>query len=393
MTPNEILKLSEPLEAAYQRATDKLLINIAKHLSSPYTISTADWQVQKLSEMGQLNKENAAIIKKILKDMPEGIKAAMTDASKAALKNTESLVDKAIADGRLQAPIIDHVQNVIESQSKQATDQLNQVNTVMLMSCQQAFLKTINNTVLWAKAGMSEEQASTALNVLNEATTSVATGAEARIEALKRAITQMADAGLTGFVDRGGHTWTPEAYVNMDIRTTVHNTAIESVKVRQQDLGSNVFQCDSHPSCRPSHYPYQGHYYSWDNTSGSIKLGNGQTVSYEPVRVTGYPDDPGGLFGVNCRHDAIPVYEGISIPHGKDDIQAKSENDTDYSESQKQRLLERKIREAKRKATMLKSSGVEDTHEADAAIRTAQAKMRAFIDETGRDRRYDREQI
>ena len=51
---------------------------------------------------------------------------------------------------------------------------------------------------------------------------------------------QIHKEGITGFYDRIGRKWSPEAYVNMDIRTTVHNTAIEAVKIRQEDYGVDI---------------------------------------------------------------------------------------------------------------------------------------------------------
>lgn len=383
LTKNQILELSEPVERAYQKAVDQLLINIAKHLQKPTSISTADWQVKKLAEMGQLNRENAAIIRKALANMPQEVKDAMTAASRLALAD----IEKAVLDaGKTPIPI-DHITDLISAQSKQAIEQLNQVNTVMLDSGQKAFLKVINNTVMWEKAGITNRDA--ALDVLNQAAQSVATGSETRVEALKRAIKQMANEGLTGFVDRAGRHWSPEAYVNMDIRTTVHNTAIQSIKTRMDDYGTQVFQCSSHAASRPEHYPFQGKYYSWDNTQGRIELGNGKTVSYAPVSDTGY-GTAAGLFGINCTHTPIPVIPGVSIPHGKDNIEAEKANDKAYAESQQQRALERRIREAKRKDVMLTKSGLGGDK---AAVSRAQASMREFVNSTGRKRRYDREQI
>jgi tRNA uridine 5-carbamoylmethylation protein Kti12 len=93
---------------------------------------------------------------------------------------------------------------------------------------------------------------------------------------------------------------------------------------------------------------------------------------------------------INCGHYPIPVIPGVSIPHGTDAIQPKEENDKLYAESQEQRALERKIRAAKRAVVM---AGDTATKEDKDSVKEAQAEMRAFIERTGRKRRYDREQI
>ena len=93
---------------------------------------------------------------------------------------------------------------------------------------------------------------------------------------------------------------------------------------------------------------------------------------------------------INCGHYPIPIVPGVTIPHGADNIQPEEENDKAYAESQEQRRLEREIREAKRVVEM---AGDTATPEDRQRVRDAQAEMRKFINETGRTRRYDREQI
>lgn len=91
---------------------------------------------------------------------------------------------------------------------------------------------------------------------------------------------------------------------------------------------------------------------------------------------------------INCGHEPIVVIPGVSIPHGEDAIQDEEANKKLYAESQQQRALERKIRAAKRVVAM-----GDDSEEAKQHVKDAQADMREFINETGRRRRYDREQI
>jgi exonuclease VII small subunit len=387
LTPAKIQAISDPIEEVYIHIVDELMVNIGKHLTSPTWTHTAAWEIQKLSEMGQLTQENAEIINKWIKQLPKEVRDAMEETRRLALEKIEKDMEKAVRLGKLPEPLADSTVNVLNEYSQQAIDQLNLVNTVMLQSSVQQYQRAVQLTKEeYDKLMQQQEQTQI---ILNEAAGSVATGIETREKALRRAITRISDEGLTGFIDRAGHHWSPEAYVNMDIRTTVHNTAIQSVKNFMTDYNTQVFQVSSHAAARPGCYPYQGKFYSWDNSAGEIELGNGNMVRYEPLNVTTY-GQPAGLFGINCGHYPIPIVPGVTIPHGADNIQPKEENDKAYEESQVQRSLERQIREAKRVVEM---AGDMASPEMKQKVNDAQEQMRDFIARTGRTRRYDREKI
>jgi tRNA uridine 5-carbamoylmethylation protein Kti12 len=80
----------------------------------------------------------------------------------------------------------------------------------------------------------------------------------------------------------------------------------------------------------------------------------------------------------------------VTIPHGADQIQPEAQNNKGYAESQQQRALERRIRAQKRELEALGDMATDDDR---AKLRQYQADMREFINQTGRTRRYDREQI
>lgn len=381
ITPQKIQELSEPVESIYTACVNELMVNIGKHITAPTWTHTAAWEVQKLSEMGQLTQENAAIINKWIKQVTPEMRKTMEFTRREALKKLEKQMEKAAEEGYVTPPLADSTVQVMNDYLGQATDRLNLVNTTMLQSSISQYSKAVNLTA----DIMARENAT--LTALNVAAGSVVTGTETRTKAVRRAIDTISKEGITGFYDRYGRSWTPEAYVNMVVRTTVHNTAIQSVKSRMQDYGTDVFQISSHAGARPRCYPYQGWFCSWSNTSGDIELGDGRTVRYRPLSDTSY-GEPAGIFGINCGHYPIPIIAGLTIPHGEDNIQPKEENDKAYAESQQQRALERQIRAAKRTIEM-----GDNSPEAKQKLKEQQQKMRQFIKETGRTRRYDRESL
>lgn len=392
LTPNEILKLSEPVEQVYSNIVDALLINMGKHFNSGHSLSTEQWEIRKLAELGQLNKESIEIIASLTGQNKELITAALENAVYMATKDIEPELKKAVQKGAIQNAAAD---NVIASQSivqalnayeQQAMDKLNLVNTTMLESTLAQYRKVITNTV------NIERQMKAAQEVLNIAAGKVITGTESRQQALRQALSQIHKEGITGFYDRAGRKWSPEAYVNMDIRTTVHNTAIEAVKTRQEDYGVDIFRVSRHSGARPLCYPYQGRYFSWNNKSGTFTDGEGKRHRYSPISSTSY-GKPAGLFGINCGHHPITMIPGVSIPRDRPE-QDKEENDKVYAESQEQRRLEREIRYSKQKAAMMEAAGDKEGFEKEAVkIREKQADYNAFCKKTGRTKRLDRTQV
>lgn len=392
LTPNEILKLSEPVEQVYSNIVDALLINMGKHFNSGHSLSTEQWEIRKLAELVQLNKESIEIIASLTGQNKELITAALENAVYMATKDIEPELKKAVQKGAIQNAAAD---NVIASQSivqalnayeQQAMDKLNLVNTTMLESTLAQYRKVITNTV------NIERQMKAAQEVLNIATGKVITGTESRQQALRQALSQIHKEGITGFYDRIGRKWSPEAYVNMDIRTTVHNTAIEAVKIRQEDYGVDIFRVSRHSGARPLCYPYQGRYFSWNNKSGTFTDGEGKRHRYSPISSTSY-GKPAGLFGINCGHHPITMIPGVSIPRDRPE-QDKEENDKVYAESQEQRRLEREIRYSKQKAAMMEAAGDKEGFEKEAVkIREKQADYNAFCKKTGRTKRLDRTQV
>lgn len=392
LTPDKILELSEPIEQVYSNIVDALLVNMAKHFNSGKALSTQQWEIRKLAELGQLNKESINIITNLTGQNPELLSVALENAVLDATEDIEPELKKGVKAGKINPPAAANVTasesivQALNAYEQQSLDKLNLVNTTMLESTLAQYRKIIANTV------NIEQQMQSSQKILNTATGKVITGTESRQQALRQALSQIHKESITGYYDKAGRKWSPEAYVNMDIRTTVHNTAVEAVKIRQQDYGVKIFRVSRHGGARPLCYPYQGRYFSWDNSSGTFYDGEGKQHRYYPISSTSY-GKPAGLFGINCGHHPITIIPGVSIPQDRIE-QDKEENDRVYKESQEQRKLEREIRYAKQREAMYKAAGdIEGAENIKSQVKQAQENMRIFIKRTGRTRRMDREQI
>ena len=390
-TPADILRISEPVELIYSRTVDELLINIARHFKIGGWERTRYWEIKKLSEMGALTEESVQIIAKNTKMLPEEIRAAFLQVSEKACLDIDPQLRAAAVKGILQDPGTDAttsplIRSTVQAYVDGAVDKCNMVNTTLLQSTRQAYLQGVTTAV--AEAQLAEAQM-----ILDTQALATVTGMETRVRAIRKAMTQMVNAGLTGFVDKAGRNWTPEAYAAMVVRTSSHNVYIRTIKDRQMEFGGgDIFQVSTHPGARPLCYPYQGKFYSWSAGPGEFTDGAGHRQTYENITATSY-GQPAGLFGINCGHHPIPIIPGYSYPQDGP-TQDKEENDKEYEESQIQRQYERNIRAAKMDQAIADATGdAEAKKEARRKVQEEQARMRGFIEQTGRPRRYDREQI
>lgn len=195
--------------------------------------------------------------------------------------------------------------------------------------------------------------------------------------------------GITGFVDKSDRRWTIGAYAEMAGRTTVNraynDAGIWRMAQSSIHLVTVVRGLDSCRKCAA----WAGKILSTDGSPAGPRLlphatrDQGVTVdvagTVEEARAAGWGHP-------NCRCRLVAYSPGLTVP----------QDDTTYDEAAekeraRQRYLEREIRAAKRR----EASAMTDTDRRRAAqeIAEAQADMRDFIKETGRNRSNWREQL
>lgn len=408
MTPQEILELSEPVEQVYTDVVAQLVSNICRHLGQGKELSTQQWEIKKLSELDALTNESIKIIQNASGKSRAEIKRAIAEAMSVGVRDVERVLKGAERAGAIEgigftAEQSDALKNLLSNLVNQAEDRANLVNTVMLNSTRNRYVWAVNNTateeqkliekLLSARnAEELERQLGKVQTALNVATSSVEVGAESRVQALSRTVKQLAQEGITGYIDAGGHHWSPEAYMNMDIRTTVHNAYVQAQKERAAEHGVSTFQITSHAGARPLCAPYQGKFYSWDGSDGVLEDLHGNKHVYESIHATSY-GQPAGIFGINCGHDPVTFVNGYSIPR-YEPTQDAEQNAKEYAESQKQRQLERNVRNAKLEAIAQDAAGNKAAFaQASLKVKKANADYKAYCKETGRTTRPDRLQV
>ena len=391
MDPRFIESMGWRMGEVYAAVTDQILINLARHfkfIKDPIPGGAWAYQVEKLAEMGQVNRETEQIILSMLGDADGALQEVLEAAIRTGLKDVEKPLRDAAEKGLLMGPgflppeVGPRQMQAFTAFYNQSADKLNLVNTVMLESTQNVYQATVSDIVTRISATQ---------DILNVATGEVVTGVTSINQAIRQAVKKMTDNELTGFIDRGGHHWTPEAYVTMDVRTTMANTARAAVTERMNTYGCDLFQVSHHDGARPLCYPWQGKVISESGWRGEVEDDQGNKVTVYALDDTTY-GEPAGLFGINCGHYKIPFIPGFSRIRPPD--QNEEQNNRDYEESQKQRALERKLRYEKRDLNVLKAQGAtEDEIKAQRLrVRNARTELNDFCEETGRARRPSREQ-
>ncbi|MDY4007499.1 MAG: phage minor capsid protein [Candidatus Limiplasma sp.] len=375
------LRFSDAIVRVYEACVDELLVNLARHFNVGATgnIPTFDYEVELLAKMGAIRKETAKIIARhVVNNEPmivEAVKTAMLDA----LKDVEPEFAQAARAGMLSGTdmeVLDGIQDQLAAYSRQAVKQTNLVNTVMLEGTMEAYRKGI-----YAATDIVR-QLGAAQTVLNAETGKVITGTSTLQEAVRSGVRAMHEAGITGFIDHGGHKWSAEAYVRMDLKTTCSNAANQAVMTRNEQYGNDLIWVNTNATARPGCYPWQGKVISMANRARVVTDGYGRRVQAYAASQTTY-GQPDGIYGINCHHGPMNVFiPGMSVVRGQASAPSKEASDKIYQLTQEQRRMERQVRYAKREAAMLDAAGDKEGFEKAALrVKERQAKLKAFVNE------------
>ena len=398
MNPASIDAMSWEMAEVYGAITDQIIINLAHYF--PFINSGKhppksmfDYQSAMLAQMGKVNAETMRIIRNGLSDADRALSASLETAIAEAIKDSEPSLYRGAKAGIFKPPtkpvLSANQTRAFGLYYKQAADKLNLVNTVMLESTQSAYMQTVSNVISEYEILERINRTQIALDV---AAGETITGVSSWNTAVRHATQRMKDGGITGFIDHAGRHWDAETYVAMDIRTTMFNTGRAAVWETNEGFGNDLYIVSYHNGARPLCYDWQNKVISATNNSRDVADLDGNPVHVYAQNETTY-GEPAGLFGINCKHYPTPFVPGVSVVRGQ--VQDKAENDKQYAESQKQRALERNLREQKRDLEMMKAQNApEDIIRAQREkVRAASKEIDTFCDETGRVRRRNREAV
>lgn len=193
------------------------------------------------------------------------------------------------------------------------------------------------------------------------------------MQAKQKALNELADSGITHFVDKAGRSWDLGGYVEMGVRTGIGNSSragfLDSMTQRGKDL---VFVSSHYGSC-PLCTPWQG----------SIVSISGNDPNY-PSLQDAIND---GLFHPNCKHVLLEYIEGVSVLRNDD----SPEGQEYYAATQRQRHYERGVRRWKNRE--IAAITPEEKLKARAHLNRWSATLKGHIEATGVPRRSYREAV
>lgn len=196
-------------------------------------------------------------------------------------------------------------------------------------------LADLNNSLNAAERRILRQFDDKYADVIGAVSAKMATGVITYRQAAGEALQHFADAGIDGFVDRGGHHWTLENYSEMAVLTAIERASLSGYVDTMQSYGYDLAVIDGHAGACPV------------------------CVAWEGVIVSVSGDDPDypslseaegeGVFHPRCAHGVVTYYPGITddyfnIKNKPDPIEPPSE---EYTARSRQRYMERQIRKYK----------------------------------------------
>lgn len=281
-----------------------------------YLLTATDkWQIETLQQAGYLLEDIQKEIAKYTKLQQEEIKEAMEDSGVKALEYD----DKIYRDvGLSPVPLTQSPQLVrIMQRNYDATmGEWNNFTRTMALEAQKNFIYQVDK----------------AYNL-------VSTGAMSYTEAVRDVVNSIISEGAT-IKYATGHEDTIETATLRAVRTGISQATSQIQMARAKEMGAEKAIVSSHLGARPSHQVWQGKVFTLEE----LKSTNEGMPALGTVT---------GLCGVNCRHSWSVWYDGMDNPFEQYDSE---ENRKQYEKEQRQRTLERRIRNTKREVIGLKEA-------------------------------------
>lgn len=307
--------------------------------------ASADWQKYKLEQAGA----SAAAIRNKVKEIKSLSEDEVKEVFEEAVQTSFENDSKVFEDAGIEPPPFngEEGRKLLQTLYDQTNGELYNFSRTTANRSQRILIQALDDAMLRVSSGLQSKEM-----------------------AIQQAIEKAAADGL--YVEYpSGHRDTIEVAVRRAVQTGVNQASLRMCVNECETVGTNYVIVSSHLGARTGDTPHADHS-GWQGNIYRLKeRKEGFWGMFEEFRdvlkgtnyplleeATGYPSDPLGLGGYNCRHNMMPYFPGISENHMQKYDQ--KENEEAYRNSQRQRAMERRMRALRRQIEALKAASRAD---------------------------------
>lgn len=344
-TPTEIEALPSAMEQLYRSLQLNIMSDLTERLKAngEEITSAADWQINRLYELGVSKDEIDSLIQSTLDVSDDEIDRIYDEVVKSGYARNEELYTSKgkeyipYAENKQLQQLVKAVKNQTKSEYRNITGSLgfavrNADNTLSFTPLADFYQRTLDNGLM-----------------------QIASGAVDYSTALKKAVKAMTDSGLRTVDYASGWSNRVDVAARRALMTGFNQVVAKVNEDNAEQLGTEYFEVSYHRGARPTHQVWQGRVYSKKELETVCGLG---TVT--------------GLCGANCYHSYSPFMKGIDTPtYSEEELDRMNEEEntpkeyngkeyTAYEAQQRQRQLETAMRADRQKIELLTQGGADD---------------------------------
>ena len=341
MTQGELEALTTEVESLYSQLEIRILNDIVERIRiNGFTPATADWEITRLEQLGMSEESIKKWVQSALDATDDELEHIFSDEVYKEYYGQAPLYKAAGLD------MIPYEQNVplqqlTESLRTQLHNQFGTLSGSMGLALRGEDGRITYSPLMQYYRG-----------TLDDAIMEIASGATSYDTVLRRTVTQLTNSGLRWIdYDSGVHNRVDVA-VRRAVMTGWRQVQSHINEQTAAQLGTDTYEVSYHVGARPSHQPWEGRVWTYDQLVSECGLG-----------------DVTGLCGANCYPDYAPFVKGASARTYTDeelDEMIEEENTpkeyggkqyTTYEALQEQRRQERSIRATRQQVKLLETGG------------------------------------
>lgn len=375
-TPNEIEAIPQYFEQLFRDLQLNIMTDLVQRLSINQEITrTADWEINRLYELGKSKREIKKYIKDTLDLNTQEVNHLYKDVLRKGYARNEQLY-KTKGKPMIRYENNKPLQQFIKAVKKQTDGECKNITQSLGFAVKQPDGKIKFQPI-----------ADYYQKTLDNASMDILSGAFDYNTVLKRTVKEMTNSGLRTVDYASGWSNRVDVAARRAVMTGFNQVVAKITEDNAEQLDTEYFEVTRHIGARPTHQPWQGRVYS----------------KPELVTVCGYGTVT-GLKGANCYHDFHPFIKGVSKRTYTDeelDRMNKEENTpkkygdkeyTTYEALQRQRKLETTMRAQRQEIHLLKTGNAseDDILAAQSRYRVTSAEYTHFSKEMGLPQQRER---